>query len=191
MEGNPSELSLLTESYADVLAMHHKGIGSKTLDPLSRLAHRLWQLDNCENIPFIDFDEPQRDGQGTTPLPNPDAKDIRDLIVGTARTTLVKGLITCVAMQRRMVTGMPYTHPPANRGLLEKATENHHVRWTTYTPVPEEQVEALFYQARENDQPEHKKVVETHDMVRHWQNTVIPAIRKRYENTPLSSSSSS
>lgn len=179
MEATPSELSLLTRAYSDMLVMHHKGIGEKTTGPLQKLAYRLWQLDNCESVPFIDTDEPTP--PGSAPLPNPDSANIREMIVATGRTTLIKGLITCVAMQRRMVTGTPYASPPASATISALAKESPHVRWVTYAPVPENIVEALFYQARENDQPEHKKVVETHDMVRHWQTTVIPAIHRRYD----------
>lgn len=180
MEATPSELALLTRAYVAVLQMHHKGIPKKTTDPLERLSERLWDLDNDrERTAFIDYDEPPR--AGAERLPNPDAAYIRSAIVSVARATLVKGLVTCVAMQRRAITGTPYV-APAGAELARLAAESPHVRWTEYAVVPEAEVEALFYQARENDQPEHKKTVETHDMVHHWRTVVIPAIRERYRN---------
>lgn len=181
MEATPSELSLLLRAYVAVLRMHHKGISQKTTGPLERLSARLWSLDNCDHIGFIDYDEPPEAG-GAKPLPNPDAPDVRSMIASVGRATLVKGLITCVAMQRRVITGTPYASPPAGEELARLAAENPHVRWAEYAAVPEAEVEALFYQARENDQPEHKKTVETHDMVHHWQTVVIPAIQRRYRD---------
>lgn len=178
-EGTPSELSFIARAFVAILRMHHEGLPAATTDPIERLAARLEQLDSGDPIGFIDYDEPP-DPEGThPPIPNPDAAHIRELILATGRTTLIKALTTCVAVQRRMVTGTVYDTPVPDT-VREEAKTNARVRWIAYRPVESREVEAIFHQARENDSPEHKKVIETHDMVRHWRKRVLPAVRAHY-----------
>jgi hypothetical protein len=181
LEGTPSELSLLVQSHSDLLAMHHQQepLPARTIAALESLARHLWNMDNEPSATrFIDYDE-YDEGGGRSVL-NPDGRSIRQLIVAVARATLIKNLIVCVAVQRRMVTGRPYEGSPPIRPTLAPLAQRF-ARWTAYAPVPEAEVEALFYQARQNDHPEHRKTAEIIDMARnHWAQTVIPAIRQRY-----------
>lgn len=56
------------------------------------------------------------------------------------------------------------------------------MRWVRYQPVPEKQVEALFYYVRQQDNLHLAGAVETLDTAKHWQSVVLPDIAEHYRD---------
>lgn len=197
INGNGAELALLLEACRQLLVMHHAGVATHIDRPYRQLSQLVQALERGP-VPWIDQEEPGRDD-----LPNPDSEHIRRVTLDQARATVLQvrvfwdsspnphlrfllkqktqAMAQCVAVQRRLVTGSPYGLG-VTPDLADRASRDPKVRWVTYRPVPEEQVEALFYYVRQHDNMHLAKAAETLDTAKHWQGVVLPDIAGHYRD---------
>lgn len=177
LEANGAELSLLLEATLELLQMHHAALGtrSNTNRAYRRLMERLDQLEE-PSVPWVDLLWSDRSGG----IANPDGPAIRELIQHVARTTLIQALVSCVAVQRRFVTGKIYG-PGVREALLHKAQVTVRVRYTAYRPVPETDVEGLMAYIHDHEHIQIAKTIETLAAARHWVTVVMPDIRRHYQ----------
>lgn len=172
LDGNGSELSLLLRAVLQLMLMHHpaENITDKLIEPYTELADLVQQLDQGP-VEWIDQEAVSKT------LPNPDAKAMRTMIYATARVTLIKALLHCVAVQRRYVTGTIYSH---EKGLQAKAKADPRVRWDRYRPWPETDVEALMAYVHDHAHISIAGVYETLEAADQWRCWIVPSIRQHY-----------
>jgi len=177
LDGNGSELALLLRVVLNLMVMHHSrdNITCKVTEPYTDLADLVQQLDRGP-VEWIDH-EPQASESST---PNPDAEAMRTMIYATARVTLIKALLHCVAVQRRYVTGTIYDDGQEAGGLLAKARSDPRVRWARYRPWPETDVEALMAYVHDHEHISIAGVYETLEAADQWRRWVVPSIRQHY-----------
>lgn len=178
MGGNGAELALLLEACRQLQGMHHQDVARYIDGPYGQLTMLVDALDRG-SVAWIDLDEPPTTTT-TPPPPNPDAAAIRDMVLGTARATILQAMAQCVAVQRRVVTGNPYG-PGVDPALRKQAEQNQRVRWTHYAALPETDVESLFAYVRDHENMHLAEVVETLDAGARWCSTVLPDIRQHYQ----------
>lgn len=175
LRGNGVELSFLLRAFAALLCAHHEGAADAVGPPLRELGALLGALGHGR-VPFIDLDEP-----GPRAPTNPDAAEVRALLLHAGRCTLIHAMASCVSIQRRVVVGAVYDHLPGRRAALGRlAREDPGVRWARYRPLREEAVRALFVHAREMDNLALTGLVETLDIARRWVDVVLPDIERYY-----------
>lgn len=171
LDGNGTELAFLLRAVLQLIKMHHgDNISERVCTDYRQLANLSKQLHGGQ-VEWIDQDDPG--------LPNPDAKAIRSMVFATARVTLLKALIHCVAVQRRYVTGTIYG-PGTDPQLQQQAKANRRVRWVQYQPWPETDVEALIAYVHDYEQLSVAGVNETLEAALQWRREVIPDLRRHY-----------
>jgi len=181
LEGNAAELVLLLEAVRQLLQMHHQHLGaqSNTQQAYVRLIKYVQQLEEPV-VPWIDLlwsgsDESSND----KPATNPDGPALRATILNVARTTLVQALVSCVAVQRRFVTGDIYG-PGVDPTYKARASGSARVRYSAYRPVPETDVDGLMVYVHDHEHILIAKTVETLTAARKWLTVVLPDIRAHY-----------
>lgn len=175
LRGNGVELSFLLRAVAALLCAHHEDAAGAVGPPLRELGALLGALGHGR-VPCIDLDEP-----GPRAPPNPDAAEVRELLLHAGRCTLIHAMASCVSVQRRVVVGAVYDHLPGRHAALGRlAREDPGVRWARYRPLREEAVRALFVHAREMDNLALTGLVETLDIARRWVDVVLPDIERYY-----------
>lgn len=167
---------LLLHAVSELLQMHHEHLGPQSLTQQAyrRLVARVRALESPQ-VPWVDKLGPGSD------LPNPDGPAMRAMILNVARTTLIQALVSCVAVQRRFVTGDIY-----GKGVQPKwkitAVASKSVRYASYRPVPETDVEALMVYIHDHEHILIAKTLETLAAARRWLTTVLPGIRQHYQD---------